>query len=359
MVKRDLVAEKLMTIAYEECNALVPHISLDKEVFEELCSPRRDALVITLVGKPLNYNVFKDRLQRIWKLQGGFDMVDVDHGFYYVKFDLEVDIETVIGGGPWMLFNHYVEVACWTPEFVAPMAKVDRTMVWIPFPSLNMVYYDESFILSLTSCVGRPVKVDTNTLRATGGRYASVGVEIDLTKPVVGRHNLGGHFYKVMYEGLHVICKTCGCYGHVTRNFSSNTTVAPPLETGTTEEQVLNVAGENYGKNDEHPSNSTTITNSLENYGEWLTVTRKKRLPKKNAPNTFKNPKDQQPEKNEARCGGKSFIKPHAYSSRNGYDKVHSITSTVGTKIANIPSLTFGELHNSGGPPLNDNNSSI
>ncbi|XP_019459940.1 PREDICTED: uncharacterized protein LOC109359700 [Lupinus angustifolius] len=238
MVKRDLVADKLMTIAYEEGNPLVPHISLDKEVFEELCSPGRDALVITLVGKSLSYNVFKDRLQRIWKLQGGFDMVDVDHGFYYVKFDLQADRETVIGGGPWMLFDHYVAVACWTPEFVAPMAKVDRTLVWIRFPGLNMVYYDESFLLSLASCVGRPVKVDTNTLRAAHGRYARVCVEIDLTKPMVGRYNLGGHFYKVMYEGLHVICKTCGCYGHVTRNCSSKPTVAPSPETSATEEQL-------------------------------------------------------------------------------------------------------------------------
>ncbi|XP_019418580.1 PREDICTED: uncharacterized protein LOC109329367 [Lupinus angustifolius] len=176
MIKRDLVAEKLMTIAFEEGNALVPHISLDKEVFEELCSPWRDVLVITLVGKSLSYNVFKDRLQRIWKLQEGFDMVDVDHGFYYVKFDLKANRDTIIGGGPWMLFDHYVAIACWTPEFVAPMAKVDCTMVWIRFPSPNMVYYDENFLLSLASCVGRPIKVDTNTLMAACGRYARGGV---------------------------------------------------------------------------------------------------------------------------------------------------------------------------------------
>ncbi|XP_019442256.1 PREDICTED: uncharacterized protein LOC109346971 [Lupinus angustifolius] len=185
MVKRDLVAENLMTIVYEE-------------------------------GKSLSYNVFKERLKRTWKLQGGFDMVDVDHGFYYVEFDLKADRDTVIGGGPWMLFDHYVAVACWTPEFVALSAKVDRTMVWIRFPRLNMVYFDESFLLGLASCIGRPVKVDTNILRVDRGRYARVCVEIDLTKPVVGKYILGGHSYKVMYEGLHVICKTCGCYGHAT-----------------------------------------------------------------------------------------------------------------------------------------------
>ncbi|KAF1886041.1 hypothetical protein Lal_00021322 [Lupinus albus] len=91
MMKRDLVAENLMTITYEEGNVVVPHVSLDTRVFNELCSLWKDALVVTLVGKTLSYNVLMDRLKRIWKLQGSFDMVDVDHGFYYVKFDLMAD----------------------------------------------------------------------------------------------------------------------------------------------------------------------------------------------------------------------------------------------------------------------------
>ncbi|CAL0316473.1 unnamed protein product [Lupinus luteus] len=288
-------------------------------------------------------------------------MVDVDHGFYYVKFDLKADRETVIGGGPWMLFDHYVAVACWTPELVAPMAKVDCTMVWILFPGLNMMYYDESFLLSLASCVGRPIKVDTNTLRVARGRYVRVCMEIDLIKSVVGRYNLGGHYYKVMYEGLHVICKTCGCYGHVTRKCSITLTIPSSLEINVVDEQLSKVPEAVVQDNVnpqaivEHPSSFPTVNNSSENYGEWLTGVH---VLSKN-----KNQKRMRPDK-----GGGNFMKSHAYSSQNGSIKLPSSLSTVGaaahfenivSKYAIIPSFTFGEEHNSRGPTIKGNNDSV
>jgi len=51
------------------------------------------------------------------------------------------------------------------PQFASPYAKVERTVVWVCFPGLNLVYYDESFLLAMTSIIGRPIKVDTNTLK--------------------------------------------------------------------------------------------------------------------------------------------------------------------------------------------------
>lgn len=31
-------------------------------------------------------------------------------------------------GGPWMIFDHYLVVTTWNPDFVAPDAKVERTL---------------------------------------------------------------------------------------------------------------------------------------------------------------------------------------------------------------------------------------
>lgn len=49
-------------------------------------------------------------------------------------------------------------------------------------------------------------------------------MEIDLTKLVVGRVWLRNFWYKVEYEGLHRICSSCGCYGHLTRECPSTAT---------------------------------------------------------------------------------------------------------------------------------------
>lgn len=79
-------------------------------------------------GKKVGYNVMKDRLKKLWKQSGGFDIMDVGNGYYMVKFDLAQDQELAMTGGPWMIFDHYLVVTTWNPDFVAPDAKVERTL---------------------------------------------------------------------------------------------------------------------------------------------------------------------------------------------------------------------------------------
>lgn len=134
--KIDLIEKELVTIIHEEGNKLLPKVYLNTEVFKELCAPWRDSLVIKLLGKSVGYNMMKEKLKKVWKPAGGFDILDVDNGFYMVKFDLETDREKALSDGPWMLYDHYLAVSRWTPEFVSPNAKVDRTTVWIRFPGI-------------------------------------------------------------------------------------------------------------------------------------------------------------------------------------------------------------------------------
>lgn len=108
-----------MTVDLEGGNRLLPKITLDKKVFQDLCEPWKDTLVIKLLGKNIGYMVMKDRLKRLWKPQGGFDILDVDNGYFMVTFDMQSDKEKVAAGGPWMIFDHYLCVFHWSPQFVS------------------------------------------------------------------------------------------------------------------------------------------------------------------------------------------------------------------------------------------------
>lgn len=119
--KMDFIAEQLMHVELEGENRLLPKISLSKKIRQELGEPWKDALVVKLLGKSVGYLVMKDRLQKIWKLQGGFDILDVDNDFFMVKFDLQSD--KLQGGFDYLCVFH------WTPEFASPNAKIPRTMV--------------------------------------------------------------------------------------------------------------------------------------------------------------------------------------------------------------------------------------
>jgi hypothetical protein len=101
----------------------------------------------------------KTKLENVWKLSGGFELMDIGYSYYMVKFDGEDDKNKVINGGPWMIYDHYLAVSQWSPTFNAETATIDKTMVWIRIPSLNLVYYDESILWALASMIGNPVKV--------------------------------------------------------------------------------------------------------------------------------------------------------------------------------------------------------
>ncbi|GAU42633.1 hypothetical protein TSUD_238250 [Trifolium subterraneum] len=193
--KVDLIANKMAQIELVQGNRLMPMLHVEQKIMEDLVVPWKDALVVKLLGKNLGYNIMKNKLKNVWKLMGGIELMDVGSAFYMVKFDGEDDKNKVINGGPWMIYDHYLAVRQWTPNFNASTTKIDKTMVWIRIPSLNLAFYDESVLWAIASMVGNPIKVYLHTLKVARGRFARMCVEVDLIKPVVGSVGINGEWY--------------------------------------------------------------------------------------------------------------------------------------------------------------------
>ena len=144
-----------------------------------------------------------------------------------------------------------------------------------------MAYYDEEVLFTLAHAIREPVKIDLITLKVSRGKFARVCVKIDLSKPMVGRVCVEGKWYQIKYEGLHIICAQCGCYGHHSRDClhprnekgASSEHNQPVLMVHETPNVVEMVEGSNHshqiGKDLEIPSNL---------HGEWLVVTRKSHI---------------------------------------------------------------------------------
>lgn len=75
------------------------------------------------------YHLMNDRLKKMWKLTRGFEIMDVDNDFFMVKCELFVDREKIVLEDPWMLFDHYLAVVQWTPDFAFHIAEVENTLV--------------------------------------------------------------------------------------------------------------------------------------------------------------------------------------------------------------------------------------
>ncbi|CAI0552115.1 unnamed protein product [Linum tenue] len=74
--------------------------------------------------------------------------------------------------------------------------------------------------MKIGAVIGKPVRVDRATEMGARGNYARVCVEVDLTKPLLGRYKVEGIEYLMQDEGLDNICMDCGQYGSSTSNCS-------------------------------------------------------------------------------------------------------------------------------------------
>lgn len=56
--------------------------------------------MISLLGKKLGNRLMKTKLSALWKLSAHFELLDIDNGFFLVKFDLAEDRKNVMECGP-------------------------------------------------------------------------------------------------------------------------------------------------------------------------------------------------------------------------------------------------------------------
>ncbi|XP_057456984.1 uncharacterized protein LOC130747943 [Lotus japonicus] len=191
----NLVETGIMRMEYAEENTSFPMFSIEPNTYKELCKPWEDCLVVKLLGKTIGYGALCEKLRTMWKLTGGYEIRDVHHGYFLVKFDNDEDKRRAISGAPWLIYDHYLVVKPWTPDFVATNSRISTTLVWIRIPGLGFQFYNKNILLTLASAVGTPIRVDLNTHDMQRGRYACICLEIDLTKPVLGVVGLEGYSF--------------------------------------------------------------------------------------------------------------------------------------------------------------------
>ncbi|XP_029146936.1 uncharacterized protein [Arachis hypogaea] len=121
--------------------------------------------MIKVLDKHYGYTALMHKFRIVWRIKGGFDLLDVGFGYFFVKFDIAADCEKVILGGPWLID-------------------------------------------------GVPVKVDLATKLAERGKYARACVQINLGLPVIKHIIVEGVTHEIEYESLQLICATCARYGH-------------------------------------------------------------------------------------------------------------------------------------------------
>ncbi|KAK2391890.1 zinc ion binding / nucleic acid binding protein [Trifolium repens] len=198
------------TLGQYDCPVLV----LSKREETRISRPWRQGVIVKLMGRRIGYKAVETRLKQMWVRKGVISIIDLGMEYFLVYFSNEEDYDKVLEEGPWMIYEYYLIVREWCPNFHPKSATIESAAVWVRIPDLPIEYYDAKVLNFIGNRIGRTVKVDKNTLFQERGKYARLCVEVDLTKPVLAMFELKNTIYKIEYEGLHMLCLACGKFGH-------------------------------------------------------------------------------------------------------------------------------------------------
>ncbi|KAE9460294.1 hypothetical protein C3L33_07802, partial [Rhododendron williamsianum] len=154
-------------------------VEFSKEHLKRIRQQHKGCLIIKLLGKNIGFKALMDRITHLWSLEGLFNPVDLGLGFYLIRFESKSDYNKVYTGPRSLL-----TVRKWEPDFKADMANAIKTAVWMQFPFLPYEYYDEESLIEVAEKLGKPLKVDINTIEGLRASYPRVCVELDLSQPL-------------------------------------------------------------------------------------------------------------------------------------------------------------------------------
>lgn len=89
----------------------VPSVKFSNRLHGFIEKRMGNSLVIKLIGRSIVFNALLNRIQILWKPSLPFQLMDLVNNFYLVRFGDKGDLDRMVtGGGPWVLFGHYLSV---------------------------------------------------------------------------------------------------------------------------------------------------------------------------------------------------------------------------------------------------------
>lgn len=76
-----LLHEGVMILEYEGGNWMLLKFITKQAKFEQLYMPWKNCLIMKLLGKNVGFLTMREKLKFVWKLEGGFKLMGVTHGY--------------------------------------------------------------------------------------------------------------------------------------------------------------------------------------------------------------------------------------------------------------------------------------
>ncbi|KAI9070439.1 hypothetical protein K1719_047599 [Acacia pycnantha] len=128
-------------ISVDVSNPLCLRFFFEEKEKDRLLKPFGQTLVVELLGRQPSYG-FMVKLRQIWERKGSIDVFDLQNNFYLINFQHSEDYMEALTGGPWVINDAYLNVACWRPEFNLKNERIASVVAWVRFPDLPVPLFD-------------------------------------------------------------------------------------------------------------------------------------------------------------------------------------------------------------------------
>ncbi|KAJ0029885.1 hypothetical protein Pint_13379 [Pistacia integerrima] len=123
-----------------------PMIIMPKEKNRRMSQPWTHSLIIKLMGESIGYMMLKKKVEQLWAHYGNIMLINLGYKFFLAHFAAVEDYDYDLTGGPWLMFDHYLALRQWQPDFDPVVAKIDKISAWVRLLGFSIEYYDVEFL---------------------------------------------------------------------------------------------------------------------------------------------------------------------------------------------------------------------
>ncbi|KAG5124779.1 hypothetical protein JHK82_031516 [Glycine max] len=114
------------------------------------------------------------------KVEDILHMIDIGNDYFLAYFSHKEDMMKAQIEGPWLIYDHYLVVREWMPNFHPSSEALEKVVVRVRFFGLPIECYDSKIWNAIRDRIGRTMRVDQNTLTRERGKYEKQGEVLPL-----------------------------------------------------------------------------------------------------------------------------------------------------------------------------------
>ncbi|GAU16899.1 hypothetical protein TSUD_368490 [Trifolium subterraneum] len=88
-------------------------------------------------------------LNVMWVPSGEMEIIDLENGYFLIRFEDRTNVNRVFEGGPWMMLGHHLVVQRWQPKLFLKEDELKRVQV----PGLPIEYYDKNILWRIVNYI--------------------------------------------------------------------------------------------------------------------------------------------------------------------------------------------------------------